>query len=185
MSASWHPCVRPTQRAFGQFWRLTVAFARSVLCGGNRSTRSTSQLCRVVVHIASAWLCFFVFKRREDTLYNIDIHQNKVYVHTNYGANINFIVFEMPHDALAELDPSADISIALEKHGKILLRHSETEFIEKLQLYEKHAVVWIRSHGLRTFKVYSLPDFQLVHEYNIERYLYTIFPSNIGDMVSL
>ena len=127
-----------------------------------------------------------IFKRIENIIYNIDIHPtlNRVYIHTNAGDITNHFVFEMHLSYFSKLKGRYDIETAFYKYGtKVYAK--EDEFIEKMQLFEKWLVLWVRKNGLRVFKVLSIPDNKVVYEYKAPGSVYSLYPSNIGDMVPL
>lgn len=83
--------------------------------------------------------------RQEKVRYTLDHHKGTFYIRTNENAP-NYQLFQT-----AVATPSRD-------HWQSFLPHDDARYVQDIELFDTHMVVYGRAHGLRTIQIYNFTN---------------------------
>ncbi|KAI8918514.1 prolyl oligopeptidase [Powellomyces hirtus] len=134
-----------------------------------------------------------LFKRVEEIHYSVEHRQGQFYVLTNAGNAPNYQIIRLDAEAATKLQLTIEEALA----GKggldvvTVVQHNRAEVIERMEVFETHLIAWVRTGGLRLFRIFSLlksaktlPGIRVGESTNVLTSAYSVFPGTISDMES-
>ncbi|KAJ3040414.1 hypothetical protein HK097_002571, partial [Rhizophlyctis rosea] len=135
-----------------------------------------------------------LFKLQIGTLNDIEHRALHFYIRTNANGAYNFQIIRLPVSRVVNGD-FANITLDeivknLDSHnGTMILQHSSTTYLEKMEVFRNHMAVWYRINGLRNFFAFDLtsePTIAQPIEFgdtnNPVKQVYALLPSTISEM---
>ena len=144
---------------------------------------SESHICyHVSANGKQDWSLQLIAKRQEGILYDVDHENGYFYIRSNWDNQFNFQILKMP------VDHSLPLSFPILHSNKVdvVLPHSESRFLERIEGLKDHLVVWIREHGLRSVMIINLISFSMrtIRVYNDDpkTQVFSVFPGTLSAM---
>ncbi|KAJ3287899.1 hypothetical protein HK104_008411, partial [Borealophlyctis nickersoniae] len=98
-----------------------------------------------------------LFKRSPECLYDVEHRNGYFYIRTNAGGAVNFQIVRIQSTDVSSNLTIEDLATSpADYKAETILGHSPIRFIEKIEMFTEHLVIWARENGLREFLVVDL-----------------------------
>ncbi|KAJ1534304.1 hypothetical protein HK096_004049 [Nowakowskiella sp. JEL0078] len=131
----------------------------------------------------------YLFQKENNIIFEIEHNSGFFYIRTNVDEAINFQILRIP---ISVVQNAFNLSLSLFKnpHLEIVIPHSSSRYLEKMEMYETHLIVWMFESGVRQiiFVDLSSPFIFHIKKFHNERdpssKVYSLFPGVSDDIDS-